>query len=262
MTATALYEFRMQVRKRSMWIVIAGTVLVIVATSRDLLADILDNPDPQRTMGQIALLANIMLPVGYGCLLADRLIRDLRLGVAPILDATPAHPAGRLIGKYLGACGAVAVPLATVYFGFATAYVVVSGHIVGLAWAVAGFAAVLLPALLFVGAFALAVPLLIPAPLFRVLFVGYWFWGNAINPAAMPTLALTLLAPLGGYPVQVFFGYQNAVETWAGPVPGAPLNFLRPEPTVATTWLAIATLLGVAALVLTVTHFARTERKA
>ncbi|MEJ3743928.1 hypothetical protein WEI85_11620 [Actinomycetes bacterium KLBMP 9797] len=262
MTATAVYEFRMQIRKRSMWIVLAGTVLLLAATSRDLVADALDNPDPQKTMGQIALLANIMLPAGYGCLLADRLIRDIRLGVAPILDTTPAHPAGRLLGKYLGACAAVAVPLAILYFGFAVAYVAVSGRVIGLVWAVAGFAAVMVPALLFVGAFALAVPLLIPAPLFRVLFVGYWFWGNSINPAAMPTLALTLMAPLGGYQIQVFFGYQNTVETWAGPVPGAALNFLRPEPTAATASLAIAVLLSLAALVLTVTHVARTDRKA
>lgn len=252
MIAALRYEFRMQVRKRSMWIANGLIVALLGLLSANQLGEVLDDPSAKFTMATAAFLVNLILPVGYGCFLADRLVRDDRLGVAPILDATPASTGGRLAGKYLGSCAAAAIPLAIVYFGFAVVYAATAGQPVALAWAAALFAVVIVPAVLFVGAFALVVPLLIPAPLFRVLFVGYWFWGNSIHPSAMPTPANSLLAPIGAYPIQEIFGYRGPDGTaeFAGPVPDAALNFLRPEATVATAWLSIGVLLAVAALVL------------
>lgn len=249
MSAAFRYEFLMQVRKRSMWIANGVIVALLGLLSARTLGEVLDDPAARETMASTALLVNIILPIGYGCFLADRLVRDDRLGVAAILDATPGSAAGRLAGKYLGSCAAAAIPLAIVYFGFAALYAATAGRPVALAWAAALFAAVILPAVLFVGAFALVVPLLIPAPLFRVLFVGYWFWGNSISPEVMPTLAQSLVAPVGAYPVQELFGYHGAGQM-AGPVPGAAFNFLRPEATAATAWLSIGVLLGLATLVL------------
>jgi ABC-2 type transport system permease protein len=255
--ATARYELRMMLRKRSMWIALAIIVALVGLISFQQLSDAVRDEDARSVMTSTALLVNLFLPVGYGSLLADRLVRDQRLGVAPILDATPAPAVARLLGKYLGVCGAVAVPLAIVYFGFAVVYTVVSGRAAGLGWALAAFAVVLLPAVLFVGAFALAVPLVMPASLFRVLFVGYWFWGNAIAPAAMPTLAETLVSPIGGYPLHALLGHRDVVNP--GPTPGASLNFLRPEPTPAIAWLSIGILLALAALALGAAHTIRTR---
>lgn len=257
MNATARYELRMMLRKRSLWIALGIIVALTGLASSRQLGDVVRDEDARNAMASTALLVNLFLPVGYGSLLADRLVRDQRLGVAPILDATPASPVARLLGKYVGACGAVLVPLATVYFGFAIVYTVVSGRLAGLGWALAGFAVVLLPAALFVGAFALAVPLIMPAALFRVLFVGYWFWGNAIQPTAMPTLSQTVVSPIGAYPLHVLLGHRDLVEP--GPAPGATLNFLRPEPTPATAWLSIGILLILAALALGAAHKLRTR---
>lgn len=250
MTATARYELRMMLRKRSMWITMGGAVLLLALISAEQFGQVLRDDDARYVMASMALLLNIFLPAVYGCLLADRLIRDARLGVAPILDATPAPRMARLFGKYLGVCAAITLPVAIVFFAFAVAYTVVSGRYVALAWAVAAFAAILLPAVLFVAAFALAVPLLIPAPLFRILFVGYWFWGNAISPTAMPTLAQSIITPIGDYPLAVFFHFGADTGRLAGPQPGAALNFLRPEPTIVTAYLSIGVLLAIAALVL------------
>jgi ABC-2 type transport system permease protein len=253
MTAALRYEFRMQARKRSMWIAYAVVVALLGLLSASQLGDALDDPSAKFTMATAAFMVNLILPVAYGSFLADRLVRDDKLGVAPILDATPASTASRLTGKYLGSCAAAAVPLAIIYFGFAVVYAATAGRPVALAWAAALFAVVTVPAVLFVGAFALVVPLLIPAPLFRVLFVGYWFWGNSIAPSWMPTPANSILSPIGAYPIQEIFGYRGPDGTvqFAGPVPGAALNFLRPEATAATAWLSIGVLLAVAALVLT-----------
>jgi ABC-2 type transport system permease protein len=249
MIATARYELRMMLRKRSMWITMAVIIAFLGVVSSGQVGQAMRDEDAKYVVATTALLVNIFLPVGYGCLLADRLIRDRILGVAPILDATPSSATARLLGKFLGVCAAASAPVALVYFGFAMAYAVGSGRYSALAWALAAFAVVLFPAVLFVGAFALAVPLVMPAPLFRVLFVGYWFWGNSVHPSAMPTLAQSVVSPIGAYPLEALLGYRFDRGP-AGPTPGASLNFLRPEETPANAWLSIAVLLAIAGLAL------------
>ena len=264
--ASLRYEFRMQVRKRSVWIVPALTVLLFLLIGGSLLRDLFDpgeRPAEARTaVVGLAVQVHGLLTIGFGCLLADRLVRDDRLRVAPILDATPARPGARLLGKYLGAGAATAVPILVVYFGLAAAYAVHTGAPHALGWALATCAVVIVPGLLFVAAVALAVPLVMPAPLFRVLFVGYWLWGNAVPPDAMPTLSGTLLHPLGGYPLTALLGFHGIddEDSLAGPVTGATLNFLRPDPTPATAWLSIAVLLALAAAALAGGHALRARR--
>ncbi|OHV74716.1 hypothetical protein [Pseudofrankia sp. BMG5.36] len=267
--ASLRYEFRMQVRKRSVWIVPALTVVLFLLIGGSLLRDLFD---PNERKGQpaeartavvgLAVQVHALLSIGFGCLLADRLIRDDRLRVAPILDATPARPGARLVGKYLGAGAATAVPILVVYFGFAAAYAVHTDAPQALGWALATCAVVIVPGLLFVAAFALTLPLVMPAPLFRVIFVGYWLWGNVVVPDMMPTLARTLVHPLGGYPLDALLDFHgiDGDDTWAGPVPGATLNFLRPAPTPTTAWLSIAVLLVVAAAALAGGHAVRARR--
>jgi hypothetical protein len=260
------YEFRMQIRKRSVWIVPALTVVLFLLIGGSLLRDLFD-PDERSAEARIAVVGlavqvHGLLTIGFGCLLADRLIRDDRLRVAPILDATPARPGARLLGKYAGTAAATAVPVLVVYLGFATAYAVHTGAPHALGWALTACAVVMVPGLLFVAAFALVVPLIMPAPLFRVIFVGYWIWGNVVPPDAMPTLANTLIHPLGGYPLGVLLDFHGIDDdaVLAGPVAGATLNFLRPEPTTTTAWLSIAVLLVLAAAALVGGHTVRARR--
>jgi hypothetical protein len=264
--ASLKYEFRMQIRKRSVWIVPALTIVLFLLIGGSLLRDLFDpaerSPDARIAVVGLAVQVYGLLAIGYGCLLADRLIRDDRLRVAAILDATPAGPGARLVGKYLGTAAATAVPVLVVYFGFAAAYAVHTGAPHALGWALATCAVVIVPGLLFVAAFALTVPLIMPAPLFRVIFVGYWIWGNVVPPDVMPTLAQTLVHPLGGYPLDALLRFHGIDDdsALAGPVPGATLNFLRPDPTPATAWLSIAVLLVLSAAVLAWGHAVRARR--
>jgi hypothetical protein len=264
--ASLRYEFLMQVRKRSVWIVPALTVVLVLLIGGSLLRDLFDPTerpvDARTAVVGLAVQVHALLTIGYGCLLADRLIRDDRLRVAAVLDAAPARPGARLVGKYIGAGAATAVPILAVYFGLAAAYAVHTGAPLALGWALASCAVVIVPGLLFVAAFSLAVPLVMPAPLFRVMFVGYWLWGNVVAPDMMPTLARTLISPLGGYPLVALLDYHgiDGSDTWAGPEPGATLNFLRPNPTPATAWLSIAVLLVLAAAVLAGGHAVRARR--
>ncbi|MBM2614668.1 hypothetical protein JIG36_03750 [Actinoplanes sp. LDG1-06] len=263
MIATLRYEFRMQIRKRSVWIVPALTLVLFVLIGGSLLRDLFDPaerpPEAKTAVVGLAVQVHALLSIGFGCLLADRLVRDDRLRVAPILDATPASRAARLVGKYLGAGTATAVPIAAAYFGFAIAYAINSGSFPAVLWALATFGVVFVPGLLFVAAFALTLPLVMPAPLFRVLFVGYWLWGNVVPPDLMPTLSRTLFNPLGGYPLAGLLGFHgiDGAEVWAGPIPGAALNVLRPEPTPLLAWLSIALLLALAAAALAGGHWVR-----
>jgi hypothetical protein len=264
--ASLRYEFRMQVRKRSVWIVPALTLVLFVLIGGSLLRDLFDPterpPEARTAVVGLAVQVHALLAIGFGCLLADRLIRDDRLRVAPVLDATPARRGARLVGKYLGAGAATAVPIVVVYFGFTVAYALHTGAPDAVGWALAACGVVIVPGLLFVAAFALVMPLLMPAPLFRVLFVGYWLWGNVVPPDVMPTLAGTLMHPLGGYPLAALLGFQgiDGDDSLAGPVPGATLNLLRPDPTPATAWLSIAVLLALAAAALAGGHALRTRR--
>lgn len=251
--AALRYEFRMQVRKRAVWLVPALTILLFLLIGASLLRDLFDASEGQVTaktaMVDLGLQLNALLPIGYGCLLADRLIRDDRLRVASILDATPARQGPRLLGKYLGTATATAIPIVLIYAILAVAFAVHSGAVAALGWALATFGLVIVPALLFVAAFALAVPLVMPAPLFRVLFVGYWLWGNLVEPDLMPTLSHSVIQPIGGYPINALLDNygRDGDQVLAGPDPGALLNFLRPEPTALAGWLSIAILLALAA---------------
>lgn len=105
------------------------------------------------------------------------------------------------------------------------------------------FLAIQVPALLFVTAFALVVPTLINAVLFRILFAGYWLWGNLLSPGYLPTPSGTPLTPMGDYARAGLFGGPN-------PFPDSGIG--DPDHTSAVTAvLSIAVLLLLPVLVVT-----------
>jgi hypothetical protein len=74
------------------------------------LATMFDEPSAKKAMILIGQQMMFLLPVGFGCLQADRLVRDELLGVRQVLDAASGHHNSRLLGKYFGTCAATAVP--------------------------------------------------------------------------------------------------------------------------------------------------------
>ncbi|GAA0833068.1 hypothetical protein ACFQVD_25295 [Streptosporangium amethystogenes subsp. fukuiense] len=275
MIATFRYEFRMQIRRPMLWIVYGLTLAVTVAGFGSTYVT-LDLGGGQGTLPNTAMVASAtllmsLLPIVYGCLLADRLVRDRRLGVAGILDTTPTGHTARLVGKYLGTCAATVTPLALAYFGRAVAYAIAEGEPSALGWAVAVFVVAIVPGLLFVGALALAGPLLMPPMLFQVLFVAYWFWGSLIPPSMMPTVSHSILSPNSQYVAYGLLGYHlpklppNTVLPPEGDVYGpwsdASLNFLRPVATESTAflWIGVMLVLALSVLSLARLHTTRTE---
>ncbi|MFC0505336.1 hypothetical protein [Micromonospora costi] len=244
--AVCRYEFRMQIRKRSLWITIALLAGSLAAGRFGMgprYAPASPGAPAREVMTRWAFLFSVILPIAFGMALADRLLRDRRLRTAELLASMPPGSGGRLTGTFLGsvtATGAPALAAMLVAAGYET---VRRGDPMMIPWGLAAFAAVLAPALVFVAGYALVCPLVLTAPLFRVLFVGYWFWGNLLLPATLPTPTGSLLTPIGSYAASWLLGTP---VLHAG-IPG-PLSFLRPEPTGSAAAGSIA-LLVVAGLI-------------
>lgn len=196
----ARYELRMQTRRRSLWVILGGLGLLTIAIA------LLTMTSPQAhalsaydaTVGW-AIMVNLLLPVGLGILLADRLPRDREHGVDALLDGLPSSPTLRLLGKYLGATLATLLPIAALYATGLVYIVARWGDPGALATAALAFAAINVPGVLFVAAFSLACPLVMPVPVYQVLYTGYWFWGNMWPSGLLriPSLSHTVLMPMG-----------------------------------------------------------------
>ncbi|WP_277671456.1 hypothetical protein [Saccharomonospora viridis] len=240
------YELRMQLRKRSLWLVLGALLALEFGTQGPNFPTNLPADTPLRqTMGAWALTFNLIAPIGIGVLLADRLVRDRRLGVEDMLEGLPVRPGTRLWGKYLGVLAAGSLPILLCVAGAAGYEAIRNGDVTALGWGLLAFGGVNLPGLAFITAFALLVPAVLSAPLFRVLFVGYWFWGNLLNPDVLPTLTGSLLTPVGDYAAAGLF---DADPLWAG-WPGF-VSALRPHLSPGAGVASIALLVGIAVVVL------------
>lgn len=218
------YEYLMAVRRWGVWlafaIAAAGSLGDVPISLPSTLATGATSAELWATVGMIAWRLNVMLPVVGGIALADRLARDRRLQVDEVLRSTPLSRRSYILGKYVGVTAATLTPVLVAIVLVMGALVVqgVSIEIIGAG--LAAFVGINVPAYLFVAAFALACPVVIPVRVFQVLFTGYWFWGNFINPRFMPTLSETLLVPSGEYVRGAFFSaaptamqaYHTALE--------------------------------------------------
>ncbi len=212
--ATAAYEFKMQIRRRSLWLVLGLLGAYMVWLQVDARVGVSDTASDQAA-GWVWLL-QVFTPVVFGVLLADRFPRDRKLRVGELLDTAPAPVEARLLGKYLGATAATLVPMILTLFA-GLAVLVTHGYDPGavVAAAIPAFVLVDLPGLLFVAAFSICCPLVMPVPVYQFLFVGYWFWGNLMPPQVMPTIRDTWLAPIGW---QAARGIFHLFEDTPGPM--------------------------------------------
>jgi ABC-2 type transport system permease protein len=241
------YEFRMQITRVSLWLAMAalGALFLTLAV----------HPAPASQLGsdvaEAAVKLNWLAPMLAAVLLADRLVRERRLRTAELTDATGAGIAVRLWGKYVGTAAAVAVPLAIIWVGTLVRFAVVRGQPAAFGVGLLAFLAIQLPGLLFAAGFALVCPTFVNPILFRVLFVGYWLWGNLISPGKLPTLSDTPLTPMGDYARAGLFGGIN-------PYPGS--NIGAPDHTTAATALLSITLLLILPTLALTAYAAATRR--
>ena len=206
------YEFGMQIRRKALWVVFATFALpTVFGAAWTPYTGVPEGFSVTYVVISWSLVVQFLLPIAFGCLLADRLPRDRDTRMEELLGTLPAPVGIRLLGKYLGATLATLVPVVLIWAPGVACVAVESGDPWVLALGVLAFATVNLPGLLFVGAFSVACPVVLWVPLYQLLYVGYWFWGNLIptSPTGgnlIPSLSHTILTPFGEYMASGFFG--------------------------------------------------------
>ncbi len=201
------YEFLMQMRRRSIWLVL---LLVSLLSAVLWLAFISGSQTTSRdAVMYLAEFTAWFLPVGVGLVLADRLARDKKLHVDELLDTFPSSLGARLVGKYLGSTLATLLLVVLIYMT-GVAYILARFHdSQSLLLALAAFAAIPLPGILFTAGFSIALPAILKVPLYQILFIGYWFWANLMSPRfRIPSLVGTMLNATGPWAEEAFFHYQ------------------------------------------------------
>ncbi len=205
----AAYEFRMQARRRSVWLTTLGFAIALVALTAASQTWKTYSHERAALIGfaDVASLVMLLMPIAIGVLLADRLARDRTTRSAETLDTLPTPFSVRLTGKYVGATAATLLPVLILYCAGAVYTRALRGRdFLTLPLAALPFLGVIVPGCLFVAAFALACPAVMPTPIFQFLFIGYWFWGNLLSLTSIPTLNGTLLTPAGDYMLAGYFG--------------------------------------------------------
>jgi len=208
------HEFGMSIRRRGLWIAYGALFVfhTVLLFSPPPLGEWVDGDVITRAglwsaAGRFLVAVNVFFPIVAGILSADRLQRDVRAGMRELQVSTPLGAASYVVAKYLAALASCLLPLLAWVMAIAAAMVVVGHAPAGFLYATpVAFAAITVPAFAFVVAFSLACPLVMPLPIYQILFTGYWFWANFVPPALFPTLNGTLLTPGGAYALQGFFG--------------------------------------------------------
>ena len=201
----AKYEFLMAIRRWGVWLAFALAGALIAVNAPSFLPKLARESGVWAAAGMAAFMLNLWMPLVAGITLADRLPRDEQLITLELLRSTAVTRWRMVVGKYLGGLMAVSLPVAVVTT-IVTALGVASGVSVRLVAASAtAFLCVNLPPLAFVAAFSIACPAILPVRVYQVLFTGYWFWGNFLNPRVLPTVNGTVLVASGLPQARAFF---------------------------------------------------------
>ncbi|RPJ47837.1 MAG: hypothetical protein EHM21_07965 [Chloroflexi bacterium] len=204
------HEFTMSIRRVGLWIayliVFAFFSVSLFTPSDSGPSDVFSSKPPWQEAGEVVYLFNMLMPLIAGILAADRMQRDVRLGLRELQTSTPLKRPTYILGKYVGVLLSELTPmfLWVVAIGiFTTVTGLTSPAIIG--GIVAAFFAIAAPSFAFVVAFSLACPLIMPVRVYQILFTGYWFWGNFLNAKVFPSVSDTLLNSSGIYASQGFF---------------------------------------------------------
>ncbi len=229
-TGVIRYEFLMQLRRKSVWIAFVLMAALLAFLLNQFLALV---GKPAGSGGPLFSERDIvifwtqstatLLPLGAGLLLADRMPRDRRTNVYELLRTTPSAIYARLGGKYVGAILATLIPALLVQL-IGLGVLVAHFHDASvIPLSLLTFVVLVVPPVLFVGAYSIACTTLLWTPLYMFLFIGYWLWTN-LNPSQqIPTLGGTYLSPGENYVYSSFFnflgyrdGFYHPAAVWQG----------------------------------------------
>ena len=233
------YEFKMSIKR---WGVIIFSLLLLLFYGGTLITNS-ENMDiivPETTLemwqeaAQVIFSLNLFFPVFAGILAADRLVRDNKLGTDELLKSSQLKPGVYLWGKYIGVLLSLFLPVLVVSVLLAILFIILGGPwLLLITYPVTAFV-IALPSYIFIMAFSLICPLFMPVRVYQILFTGYWYWGNYINPEFIPSLSDTVLNASGRFAAIGFYGVSFGMN--------------NSSPTLAITNIVV--LCGIAVLVL------------
>lgn len=201
------YEYWMSIKRIDM---IVTTLLLIGLFAFSVLSDdeSIDWEDwSWETAANIVFSQALFFPVIAGIFAADRAKRDQQIGVMELLRVTELRRGTYILGKYVGVALSMlslslvislGLALCTLPYGSGFGFVL---KCLGTTFVLHG------PSIFFVTAFSLVCPLIMPVRVYQILFTGYWFWGNFLNPEAFPSISHTLLNASGRIALEGVFGF-------------------------------------------------------
>ncbi len=228
------HEFAMSTRRPGFWIAYVLLFLFYLITAitpaTDGSNEVLAPSQLWSEAGHTVFMFNIFLPLLAGILTADRMQRDFHTGVRELQRSAPFSIPAYILAKYLGNLASVLAPMLLIVLGVGASIIARGLAPLEFFWPLlVAFLSIAVPAHVFVVAFSLACPLVMPLRVYQVLFTGYWFWGNLLSPKAFPTISDTVLNAVGQYPLQAYFGVMvdstHTVEAGFTPA-GAVLNLV------------------------------------
>ncbi len=205
------HEFAMSIRRPGFWIAYSLLFIFYLITAitpaTDGSTEVLGASQLWPEAGHTVFMFNIFLPLLAGILIADRMWRDFHLGIRELQRSTPFSISSYILAKYLGNLIAVLLPMLLIILGVGVSIIARGLAPMEFMWPLlVAFLTIAVPAHIFVVAFSLVCPLVMPLRVYQVLFTGYWFWGNLLSPKAFPTISDTPLNAVGQYPLQAYFG--------------------------------------------------------
>ncbi len=229
------YEYRMSIRRWGLWLAF-GLALAASLVGGGETVKPANMAELWTLAARLPFQFNLWIPVVVGIAVADRLVRDEQIKTREMILSTQLSRWGYLLGKYFGNLLAMLTPALGALMAMSLLWVVMGGLPVILLMTGVAFLAIIVPAYVFVTAFSLVCPLVMPTRVYQVLFTGYWFWGNYLSPKAFPTLSGTWLTPCGKLIYQGYFGGHWSM---------GPLRYTATDAT-----LSVMTMAFCAALVL------------
>ncbi len=206
----ARHEFAMSLRRVGPWLAY-GLIFLFFALGLNEadgsgLIDLLNGRWVLLEAGETVYMFNMLMPLVAGVLAADRMQCDVRLNLRELQLSAPLKRWKYILGKYLGVLFSLLLPALTCVLLYG-AFAVLLGQAapIFIIAVLVAFLAIVLPSFAFVVVFSLACPLVMPLRVYQILFIGYWFWGNFLNPEYIFTISDTLLNASGIIVLQGLF---------------------------------------------------------
>lgn len=206
------YEMRSARRRRSVLLAVlptSGLALLLAFSS----PSVNHWADPVTRVAAATTLVNVLGSLGVAVALADGAAGTHGTGVEELLAATPSSPLARRIGGLLGPWQIALLPCVLTLVLFGARQSIAGASALPFLAALLGVVTVVVPGALALTSLAQLLAALVPVTVARVAVVPVWYWATLLNPVLLPvpTLARTVLSPLGAYPAVVWL---RGPRTW------------------------------------------------